>query len=286
MLQNAERYVYHYTSSQTLTEHILPTGRLRFSRFETVNDPRESKEWAFNFIRYSSAHDAHVEEISESFNHHLKRDWRIGCFVSDTDEAVATPQRELQRHDVINAPYQRGHSRPAMWWHYGDKYRGACIVFDRMALDAAVRTAPNVSQQIFCDRVEYRNPSPITSPFGSAGVLDIDCESVREFGVDEAAKRHLKQHAKMLLFTKLRDWEPEREFRWAVSVDSDEDHFIDLGRSLVGIIIGDQFPQGRRCSVGDFARSNNVEIGYMTWQNGFPQPKPSHANIIDKIELR
>ena len=44
-LQDHNRYVYHYTSSSTLADKILPTGKLRFSRFENVNDPRESKEW-------------------------------------------------------------------------------------------------------------------------------------------------------------------------------------------------------------------------------------------------
>jgi hypothetical protein len=286
MLQSAEKYVYHYTSAQTLTDHILPTRRLRFSRFENVNDPRESRKWAFNFIKYSSALDARVEEISEGFNHHLKRDWRIGCFVSDTDGAVVSQEREGNGQNVINALYERGHSRPAMWWHYGDKHRGACLVFDKVALDAAVRAAPNALHPILCGRVEYHNPSPLASFLGSNLGLDIDCVSLLQFGVDEAAKRHLGRHARMLLFTKLRDWEPEREFRWAVSVDSEEDHFIEFAGSLVGIIIGDQFPEKRRRSVGEFAGTNNVEIGYMTWQNGVPQPKPSHANVIDTIELR
>jgi hypothetical protein len=108
---------------------------------------------------------------------------------------------------------------------------------------------------------------------------------VLQFGIDEAAKRHLKRHAQMLLFTKLRDWAPEREFRWAVSIDREEDYFVEIADSLIGIIIGDKFPQERKRSVGEFAGSNGVEIGYMTWKNGFPQPEPSHAHVIDKIEL-
>lgn len=266
--------------------HILPTRKLRFSRFENVNDPRESQDWALSFMRYSSLLDAHVAQISTDFNHHLKHDWRIGCFVADKPEAVVSRQREQQGHDLINAPYERGHSRPAMWWHYGARYRGACLVFDRARLDAAVRAASEAARPPLSGRVEYCNPSPLISFSNSGNALAVDCDSVRRWGVDEAARRHLQRHAKMLLFTKLLDWEPEREYRWAVPVESDDDFFLDIERCLVGIIVGDKFPQSLRSGIGEYARSNKVEVGYMTWQNGFPQPKRSRPDLIDKIEVR
>ena len=49
-LQREDRYLYHYTRAETLVNHILPSESLRFSRFQNVNDPRESKDWVFGYL--------------------------------------------------------------------------------------------------------------------------------------------------------------------------------------------------------------------------------------------
>ncbi len=49
-LQREDRYLYHYTRAETLVDHILPSESLRFSRFQNVNDPRESKDWVFGYL--------------------------------------------------------------------------------------------------------------------------------------------------------------------------------------------------------------------------------------------
>jgi len=121
MLQDADRYVYHYTGAAVLTDHILPGGRLRFSRFGNVNDPRESKNWVFNYHMVQCCLEtADEDQIKRDLNLRLKDSWHVGCFVSDIYEALSTKQREDRGEDIIGAMYERGHSRPRMWAQYGD----------------------------------------------------------------------------------------------------------------------------------------------------------------------
>jgi hypothetical protein len=39
----------------------------------------------------------------------------------------------------VNNIWGRGFSRPRMWQQYGDNYRGVCMIFDRAALQRALR---------------------------------------------------------------------------------------------------------------------------------------------------
>ena len=113
MLQDHDRYVYHYTRGAALI-NILRSRRLRFSRFRFVNDPRESKNWVFNYYSRTVDLNFDTRPVEKQLNDLLKHSWRIGCFVSDPYEALVTKQREEVGEDIIGAAYDRGHSRPRM----------------------------------------------------------------------------------------------------------------------------------------------------------------------------
>ena len=77
-LVDQDKYLYHYTRAQTLVDHILPSNCLRFSRFENVNDPQESKDWTFNYLNVGDA-DCDLDGISGALNALLKKSWRIAA---------------------------------------------------------------------------------------------------------------------------------------------------------------------------------------------------------------
>jgi hypothetical protein len=280
MLQDHERYVYHYTRSQTLTKHILATGRLRFSRFQYVNDPRESKDWLFNYYSTHGSLPSETRSIDGALNIRLKHSWRIGCFTFDPYEAVATKTREDQGHDILAAAYERGHSLPRMWAQYGENFVGGCLVFSRAQLDLDVRHAAEESgAAVYAGRVEYRNDR-VVPDLRRPDPLTISVDEVNRLGFEAAVDAHISMHWKALFFGKARDWAQEREFRWLVSGNGDEDFFVDIRKSLVGIALGDRFPNTLKASVGTYAESNPVTVAVMNWQNGVPQPHPTHWRLL------
>ncbi|WP_193368711.1 DUF2971 domain-containing protein [Pelagibius marinus] len=279
MLQDLDRYVYHYTSAATLTDHILPTRKLRFSRFRYVNDPRESKDWRFNYHylrRVASSYD--FDAVGSTLNKRLKNQWRIGCFVSDVERSLATKERMDSGIDVLSPLHERGHSRPRMWAQYGENYRGACLVFDKKKLDHQIRsTASAPSLMVYSAPVKYRNPK---MPAFKPGALTISIDELESLGLDEFIKAHVKLYWKDLFFVKSEDWEQEREFRWLIEGEGDEDFFVEITDCMVGILIGDRFPEGRKPAVGKHALEIGVSIAIMDWQNGIPQPGPSHPRLL------
>jgi hypothetical protein len=243
---------------------------LRFSRFLNVNDPRESKYWRFGYTGGDPAKDRLIEE---KLNHSLKHLWRIGCFVSDPYEALITKRREDLGEDILGAVYERGHSRPRMWAQYGENYKGACLVFDKAKLDSDIHTlSREMGFKVFADKVDYRNPR-VVFDLRRPGALMIYVDEINRLGFDGAVQAHVSRHWKELFFLKSRDWEQEREYRWLVGGKRDEDFYIDIQNSLVGIALGDLFPDDLKDEVGQFSRSNPaISVAIMRWQNGVPQP--------------
>ncbi len=280
MLQDDDRYVYHYTRASTLVKDILPTGELRFSRFQHVNDPRESKNWVFNYAGVPSLLDFNSQLIEAKLNELLKHSWRIGCFSSDPYEALVTREREDRGEDVIGAAYERGHSHPRMWTQYGEDYCGACLVFDKSKLDMDIRDlASTLGAKVYSDIINYHNPR-VVPILGAPDALTISADDMRQLGFSDAVEAHISRYWKDLFFVKARDWEQEREFRWLVSGKGDEDFYIDIRSSLVGIALGDRFPYCFKARVGKYAEENSVSIATMIWQNGVPQPNPEHWRLL------
>ena len=275
LLQDHERYVYHYTTAPTLAK-ILSKGQLRFSRFEDVNDPRESKDWEFSYCAATvSLATFEPESIQSKLNQLLKRSWRIGCFVIDPYEALATKERDDRGEDISGAMYERGHSRPRMWELYGDKYSGACLIFDKAHLDADIRSFAKGA--VFANNVAYCNPTSVAN-LRQPDALMISLDELNRDGVAEAVKAHVLKHWRELFFVKSRDWEQEREYRWVIN--STADFYVDIRKSLVGVALGDRFPQHLKAAVGKFAEDNPVSVAVMNWRNGVPQPSPTYWRLL------
>jgi hypothetical protein len=261
ILQDEHAYIYHYTKAKTLVEHVLPTNRLRFSRFADVNDPRESKSWRFNIRNPSTSFDADNRVVVE-FNRLLKRDWYVGCFSRDVNEAVATRARELAGANVVAAPLERGHSHPRMWAQYAEGYDGVCMVFDRRELADRVRVAAK-PRTVFEGPIAYENPG--FTRLDRSDALMIDMREVQQYGVEDAAIRHLERFHRELLFVKSKDWEAEREYRFVVAATSEPFFHIDYGKSLRGILLGDKLAPASVKAIAQYCLNNDVHIAELDW---------------------
>lgn len=275
-LEDSSRYLYHYTTAETVCNFILPDQQLRFSRFENVNDPREARDWSLSLsgdeidLEYCEA-----EELVSELNQRIKFCCKVGCFASDPTNAIVNRVRQDDGEDVLDAIYQRGHSRPNLWWHYGDKYRGVCLIFDRDQLEANVSAAIDSSNQMTeSGLIVYKNP-PIVPDFSTLGPLTINLSEVSELGIEKAARVHFDRFKQELFFTKSEDWAQEREFRFLVRGIDDADFYVSIKSALVGILVGDEFPGEFKPVVDRHAKKEEFSVAIMTWTNGVPQPKPA-----------
>lgn len=271
-LQDKDRFVYHYTSSETAAQKILPSRLIRFSRLRSVNDPREFQDYSWTFICDVEVPD--TAPIAEAVNRALKDSWRIGCFCSDPYESLVTRAREDKGEDIISAAYERGHSRPRMWSQYGRDHSGACLVFDKELLHKAV-FAHARERAVYFGHVEYKNPSPLSS-LTAPHPLKISLSSILELGPERAVQQHLAIYHQALFFQKAVDWMQEREYRWTVHWDKTSEFFVDISTALVGIALGERMDAADRSRIARVAGELDVSLAVMRWRNGFPQPEPMH----------
>jgi hypothetical protein len=279
-LTDQSRYVYHYTKASTLVDYILQSGKLLLSQFSRVNDPRENKPWTFSY-RYSDAADLDIQALEARLNNYLKHHCRLCCFMVDPYEALATRKKELAGEDVVAGPlYERGHSQSPMWAHYGENYRGACLIFDRAKLnEELVKLAQAKGCRVFADLVEYRNPRVVHKLYEQHALL-IDVDELRRVGDQAYAESHLLRHWQKLFFLKATAWSHEREYRWLLTGETSGDLYVGVEHSLVGVVLGEQFPAGYLPKVGVYAKEHNIQVAHMSWQNGVAQPSPTHWRIL------
>jgi DUF2971 family protein len=278
MLSDSEQYVYHYTSASTLADYILHTGTLRFSSFARLNDPREYKDFDLDGYALTDI-GGDYPQIKASMELALKTRWHIACFVVDPPDAEMTAKRDALGAGLLDAMHERGHSRPRMWAQYAGGHSGACLVFRKALLDKAIRAhAGSAGLQVFCGPVVYRN-APVVGSLGP-GRFSFSVDSVRSHGLSHTVERHIERYFDDLYLTKNRDWEAEREFRWLLRGSDESEVFVDFGSALVGIAMGELFPDPLKPAVGRYALRNDVSLTVMDWRRGVPQPKPITPRML------
>ncbi|NOR61842.1 MAG: DUF2971 domain-containing protein [Rhodobacteraceae bacterium] len=280
LLDDEDRFLYHYTSSAVLLDYIIPTGSIRFLPFKLLNDPRESYEWPLSWHSREGDFPDDMSGIEEAVQSALKSNWCVGCFVRDSDESVMTREREKQGADLLIAPALRGHSHPRMWAQYGDNHAGVCLVFDRAILTRLIGNF--CSENLLSVRygaVEYSVPR-LLPKLDEDDPLLVFLDELRSLGVNEYAQRHVERHYRKLYFHKSSDWENEMEYRFSIGSSDSEPKYFQVAGALKGVLMGDKINPEHRSRVAEFAMENTVEIADMSWSAGFPQPHPLHPRLV------
>ena len=79
--------------------------------------------------------------------------------------------------------------------------------------------------------------------------------------------------------------EQERELRWLVSANEDEDFYASIEDRCVGIALGDRYPPESAQAVVKYCEARDVSVAIMNRQNGFPQPGPTHWRILARASV-
>jgi hypothetical protein len=99
-------YIYHYTRTENLFL-ILPEMRLKMSRLEETNDPREkvhSFEGIFHGFKHEYSSNRCILLIEDFMNNYPT----ISCFSGDNSN-------------------KKGYDLPTMWAHYTKNHNGICL---------------------------------------------------------------------------------------------------------------------------------------------------------------
>lgn len=258
-------YLYHYTSAQTLVEKILPSSTIKLNPFAETNDPRESKDWRFGFLKNTC-----LEGISEEIERSIKQEITT---LKETTKVLC-----LNKDDVRKTGYNTeqlhywGFCRPRMWAQYGDKHSGVCLVFGRKELKITIEATLGGKGLLFSGDVIYQDWSYSQAMRKRAFILDPDI--VMEKGVKAAVQIHFQRHWKDLFFEKAEDWRDEHEYRWIFNDGKHGATDITICGSLKAVVHGSDFQQDKWGDPYHFKRDYGLKTAKLSWRNGIPHMYP------------
>jgi len=241
---NSDNMIFHYTTSKTAIEDILPKNTLKLSKLINTNDPYEYKFMLFGGVGWGKVTEELIRDkhnpASTLLNKMRRNYCKIACF-------------------TMNGRI-KGYLKTRMWTQYGDNHKGVCFVFNKDKLVENIKNQIEVLKEgkvIYNHYKEYEN---ITFDFNELDKIEIDV----------FCKKYLNEKIEYLLFQKEEDFKDEVEYRIIAYKEDSEDKYIDIGNSLVAIIIGDRFPDGLLPSLSFFSKIIDVPCRRVYWEHGVP----------------
>jgi hypothetical protein len=251
-----EGLLAHYATASAAFEHILPTSRLRLSPYRLMRDPVENKDILPSIAWSGDPPDAD-RAIQEVYAHlTAARDrMRVLSLTHDAD-----PRSEYSGFDCCWA-------RPRMWEQYGDVHRGACLLFDRPALERAVRDAWPPEHAYMRD-VDYTREGIATGRGPVRTLIDERIFVGKERA--QAVADYVEARHDAFFFLKSDDFATEYEYRVVLAAGDDEYAYIDYRDALVGVVLGERFPPWQRPAAITACEPLEVKLGRMHWEHGRP----------------
>jgi len=275
--------VCHYTGKKAGIA-ILSENKINFSRLSSCDDPRESKQWSFDFI--GAEQRLCLEQYSEvpkKFSSFIINNSRVLCFCGWNDEEIDFSNNVVA--SFREAYYRTGFARSRMWSQYGrDRTEGAtgkghtgiCLVFDKSLLVEQFESSFKANK-IFYDTVEYQY---YLESFVKA--RKIECKNILHNSVEEALRMQVDANFHEYFFLKSMDYRDEHEYRLVVIADDGDSIGLPIESSLKAVIVGVDFPPEEFESVDALAQNcgSSVERWFLSWQEGRPQL----FNLWEKIK--
>jgi Protein of unknown function (DUF2971) len=248
------RYFFHYTRLSSAIEGILPKLRLRFSRFSSMRDPRET-QWAFATVFTGfEDEDSEPDRLSATLwgtLEHAREDVRILSLTEDDNAS--------------NDIFGRGFARPRLWEQYAGNHVGSCLCLERSALEAAIADSVSaVGGRVFQRSVDYRDAEI------GLHASQFDLNRARGRDADQVIHEHMEEHVDELFFTKLTDWRSESEYRFVTFWRSPEELFVDVSKALKAVLLGHQVKREYAPALYALCEPRDIGVAKVWWQNGRP----------------
>ena len=231
---DSDRYLYHYTSFETALK-ILYYDELKISPISRTNDTTEQK--------YRINYDFPISDYQEDqgkFEDYLKK-WmqfsKILCFSQDrTNKDSSTEKTIKDLFDVSG----RGFALPRMWAQYSSNNAGVCLIFEKESL---VEKTKHFFPEAICQKVEYyewdKNYKLSKELFDN--LLQKMTHNDRS-GYFTFLLKEDKDLCDYLYFSKIKDWEGEKEYRFLVPDNSSNQSSFQIEKvldNLKGVVVGE-----------------------------------------------
>ncbi|MEX1013536.1 MAG: DUF2971 domain-containing protein [Candidatus Paceibacterota bacterium] len=229
--------VAHYTKREIVVENILPDFKLKFSSLNNSNDPAEY------ILKITSAflnEDFNPEEVFKELDKYLVNNIYTFC--------TCLSHKENKNLKISLSSF----GKPKMWAHYGQNHEGICLVFNKKRLNHEIRESLN--KEIWSKEIDYSEKEISISKKSPYSISIINKNKKEEI------LKHLDDHYEELLFRKKKDWESEKEFRWAF-FEKEEISLIEFKDSLVAVVLGgNELSKDLRKYHKEFNRKKNKHI--------------------------
>jgi hypothetical protein len=247
--------VCHYTSRETVIEHILPSKQIRFSPLSNTNDPKESKERLMSVTGSIENLDESKPDFGPIINKLKKMALDYSKVLCLTKSADKNPH---------NLNTKRAFGRPRMWSQYANNHEGIALVFDKDKLgDEINSTYKDNSKFLLSGDVEYNDY--LKSLSLSASIFNYD--KAKRVGLENALLEHFRNYKNALYFRKDSDWSGEDEWRYIIHKWETGYEFIDISSSLEAIILGVDFPKFYLPTVKHLSKDFETKILNLHWDS-------------------
>lgn len=272
-LQRPGFHVGHYTTAEAAFGRIVPAGTLKMSPYREMRDPLENQLLPLT--------PTGPEE--ERFCEHLNRERGRVRIVSLTRDDPWPHDREQDEPppragDVFGCCW----ARPRMWEQYGDRHRGACLVFDYHLLVLGKQALRDLDLIGHGD-VTYRDD----------GLANLDAEIGPKDPSPENLQTILSGHFEALFLRKSSDWRAEHELRilarrrdrrdyermfgdWPHPGEPEDDPMPEMlsfahSGSLLAVVVGHDFPDWQIGGAKEACQRRAVPLLQVDWKTGKPR---------------
>ncbi len=257
-----EDVLYHYTSFDIAYEKILYEMQLKFSLRSVADDPYES----FNFynrisLKFQSDSSMDKETLKERSR---EISIRINKIIKSQTYCLYFCMNNIKA-DMNNGHYVNEHfgfAKPRMWSQFGRKHTGVCLVFLKSKLvDDFNKDFDNVffkhsDDTIYSMFKDFLIDMPTITEVTE--ILEKDVESYLKYYFQKNIGFYFKKHI---------DYQDEDEYKFMIMKNEDDknDVFLNINKSLVGIIISDKCPEAYHEILKKKAEVNNIFFRRIHW---------------------
>ena len=255
--------IFHYTRASVALEKILFDGKFRLSLRKDTNDPHEYK-FIFLSMRGSRLPPEAVELYNEAhpvIDRIIRMESRVMCFCSNTIPTIILDNGKTIQDNVVNTI---GWNKSRMWAQYGENHRGICLVFSKKAIEADLA---DIKENVIAENIQYTTRVGI-----SPDAYTLNGNQLVEDGVEGYCYNHIKRHSGTLFFTKNIDYRDESEYRVVVFDPNHNYEFININKSIKGVIAGDRTPEVYFPLIRQLSERYGIECRRAYWERGLGMP--------------
>ena len=156
-----------------------------------------------------------------------------------------------------------GWNKPRMWAQYGENHRGACLVFSKQGIEAAINATTLTTGRRSTGYIRYTQKNRM--PYES---FTINAAQMIQQGVARYAETFATVNRERIFFRKHIDYRDEAEFRIALYDPEGKYEFLDVSDALKGVIWGDKSTDRQLKSLHPQCYGQNLGCGFIHWDRG------------------